>query len=230
MIREIDLDKISDGKLYDIGDMAKLGVDDCSGCHACCCGMGDSITLDPYDVYRLEKGLSKSFEELLSEHLELRVADGIILPCLKMSSDGASVREGTITSSEQTGHCTFLDENGRCSIHSYRPGICRLFPLGRIFENGSHKYFLQVNECLKERQTKIKIKKWIDTQDIGKYEAYIDRWHYFIKSIADRAAEMPEDQLKAVNMGILQKFFIAPYDPATDFYSQFEERLNLIEC
>ncbi len=225
MIREIDLDKISDGKLYDIGDMAKLGVDDCSGCHACCCGMGDSITLDPYDVYRLEKGLSKSFEELLAEHLELRVADGIILPCLKMSTDGAAVKTSASATNEQEGHCTFLDENGRCSIHLYRPGICRLFPLGRIFENDSHKYFLQVNECLKERQTKIKIKKWIDTQDIGRYESYIDRWHYFIKSITDRAAEMPEDQLKAVNMGILQRFFIAPYDANIDFYSQFEERM-----
>ena len=85
MIRDIDLKEISDGKLYDLNDMAKLGVDDCSGCHACCCGMGDSITLDPYDVYRLEKGLGKSFEELLASNLELRVADGIILPCLKMA-------------------------------------------------------------------------------------------------------------------------------------------------
>ena len=118
MKRNIDLDQISDKKIYTANDMAKLGVDDCSGCHACCTGMGDSITLDPYDVYRLEKGLNKGFDELLAENLELRVADGVILPCLKLGEKDA---------------CSFLSSEGRCSIHPYRPGICRLFPLGRIY-------------------------------------------------------------------------------------------------
>ena len=211
MNRDIDINEISDGKLYDAGDMAKLGVDDCSGCHACCCGMGESITLDPYDVFRLEKGLGKSFEELLALNLELRVADGIILPCLKMN---------------ETDSCTFLNELGRCSIHQFRPGICRLFPLGRIYENGTHKYFLQVNECHKERQTKIKIKKWIDTPDFGKYEAYIDKWHFYLKTITDRAAEISTEELKAINMKLLQKFYLTPYDISNEFYEQFEARMN----
>ncbi|WP_029320829.1 YkgJ family cysteine cluster protein [Butyrivibrio sp. AE3004] len=232
MLRDVDLKDISDGKLYDIGDMAKLGVDDCSGCHACCCGMGDSITLDPYDVFRLEKGLGKTFEELLSENLELRVADGIILPCLKMMSGKSQNQTGrneerSISDKES---CTFLNDAGRCSIHPFRPGICRLFPLGRIFENNTHRYFLQVNECHKERQTKIKIKKWIDTPELGRYEAYIDKWHYFIKNISDKAEDMPEVELKAVNMQILQNFFIAPYDINSDFYEQFYGRLEAVAC
>ena len=33
---------------------------------------------------------------------------------------------------EDSESCTFLDENGRCSIHPFRPGICRLFPLDAI--------------------------------------------------------------------------------------------------
>lgn len=210
MNRNVDINEISDGRLYDANDMAKLGVDDCSGCHACCTGMGDSITLDPYDIYRLEKGLGKSFEELLAEHLELRVADGVILPCLKMGANDA---------------CSFLNVEGRCSIHPYRPGICRLFPLGRIYENETHRYFLQVHECMKERQSKIKIKKWIDTPDFSRYENYIDRWHYSLKNITDCAGEMPEEQLKQVNMLLLNKFYIASYNTEQDFYPQFEERM-----
>lgn len=211
MNRNVDINEISDGKTYEAGDMAKLGVNDCSGCHACCCGMGDSITLDPYDVFRLEKGLSKSFEELLAKSLELRVADGIILPCLKMGDKN---------------QCTFLNDEGRCSIHAHRPGICRLFPLGRIYENGTHKYFLQVNECHKERTTKIKIKKWIDTPDFGRYEAYTDKWHFFIKEISDKALAMPETELKKINMTLLQLFYLTPYDTSRDFYEQFEERIS----
>ena len=121
MKREISLEEISDGKLYGSSDMVKVGCDDCRGCSACCRGMGSSIVLDPYDVFRLEMGLGLSFEGLLAEAVELNLVDGIILPNLKMSGEGEA--------------CTFLNEEGRCRIHPFRPGICRMFPLGRIYED-----------------------------------------------------------------------------------------------
>ena len=126
MRRQIDLAEVSDGRLYDVNDMAKLGCQDCAGCSACCQGMGSSIVLDPYDVFRIEKKLNKSFEELLAGHFELNVVDGVILPNLKLTG--------------QEEVCTFLNAEGRCSIHDSRPGICRLFPLGRYYENHDYKY------------------------------------------------------------------------------------------
>ena len=36
-----------DMKLYDLNDMVKAGCRDCQGCCDCCCGMGQSIVLDP---------------------------------------------------------------------------------------------------------------------------------------------------------------------------------------
>ena len=52
MEREIDLKEISDGRLYSSSDMVKADCGDCKGCSACCQGMGSSILLDPYDIYR----------------------------------------------------------------------------------------------------------------------------------------------------------------------------------
>lgn len=118
MERDVDIKEISDGRLYSNNDMVKADCQDCVGCSACCQGMGESITLDPLDVFRLMKRLGCSFEALVQRHLELSVVDGMILPNLKMD--------------EKSEKCTFLDENGRCSIHADRPGICRLFPLGKI--------------------------------------------------------------------------------------------------
>ena len=71
MRREQTLEEISDGKLYDSNDMVKADCHDCEGCCDCCQGMGDSVLLDPYDVYRLSAGLQKSAEQLLQEYLEL---------------------------------------------------------------------------------------------------------------------------------------------------------------
>ena len=83
MLREIDLAEVSDGKLYTNNDMAKTDCGGCQGCSDCCRGMGNSIILDPYDIYRMSIGLNMNFEELMEKHLELNVVDGIILPNLK---------------------------------------------------------------------------------------------------------------------------------------------------
>ena len=78
MLRNIDLDEISDGKLYTAGDLAKVGCQDCEGCCDCCCQMGDTIILDPLDVWQLMQGRDKSFEQLLDESLDLREQDAVV--------------------------------------------------------------------------------------------------------------------------------------------------------
>ena len=75
MKREIDIKEISDGKLYDLNDMVKADCKDCEGCSACCKGMGNSIVLDPLDVFRLTKGLNCTFEALIQNQAELNVVD-----------------------------------------------------------------------------------------------------------------------------------------------------------
>lgn len=202
------MNEISDGKLYGSNDMVKADCGDCEGCSACCRGMGTSIVLDPLDVNRLTCGLQMTFEELLTENVELNVVDGLILPNLKMV--------------EET--CSFLNKEGRCSIHPIRPGICRLFPLGRYYENGGFRYFLQVNECRKENRSKVKVKKWIDTPDLKSYEAFVNDWHNFLLALEKYVSENPEEQ-KAVSMYILQQFYLSPYEEAENFYTQFAKRL-----
>lgn len=215
MRRNVDLAEISDGKLYSINDMAKLGCQDCAGCSACCRGMGNSIVLDPLDVFRIEKRLNKSFEELLQNHLELNVVDGIILPNLKLAGEEEA--------------CSFLNNEGRCSIHDSRPGICRLFPLGRYYENHDYKYFLQVNECQRTNRTKVKISKWIDTPDYSRYRDYILQWHYFLNDVEEMIANASDEKFaKQCCMLILQAFYGKKYDVLKDFYEQFAERMQVV--
>ena len=82
MKRYVNMADISDGRYYSSGDMIKAG---CIGCGSCCRGMGRSILLDPLDIVRLVTRLGSTFEELLKDKIELNVADGIILPNLKMT-------------------------------------------------------------------------------------------------------------------------------------------------
>ena len=72
MKRNVSLEEISDGKLYQLNDMVKADCRGCEGCSKCCQGMGSSIILDPYDVYRLTTGLCKNFQKLLENEIELK--------------------------------------------------------------------------------------------------------------------------------------------------------------
>ena len=87
MKREVDLNEISDGRLYSSGDMVKVDCHDCEGCSACCQGMGNSIILDPMDLWRLQLGKKENFDTLLANYLELNVVDGMVLPNLKMAGE-----------------------------------------------------------------------------------------------------------------------------------------------
>ena len=213
MERDIDMKEGSDGRLYGLRDMVKADCGGCQGCSDCCESMGSTIILDPYDVWRLTTGLKVSFDTLLLDKLELNVQEGIILP--NMKTEGESER------------CGFLNEEGRCSIHGLRPGLCRIFPLGRYYENGSFQYFPQVYECKKEPKLKVKVQKWIDTPDIRRNEKFIIDWHYFLKDLTARLeASDSEEYRKTVSLYILKSFYQKPWDTDRDFYEQFYARFE----
>lgn len=212
MIREVDIDQISDGRRYRADDMVKADCRGCQGCFSCCQGMGTSVILDPYDVYELTRGLSVTFEQLLSDALELNVAEGMVLPNLKMTGD----RE----------QCRFLDSRGRCKVHAFRPGFCRLFPLGRIYEDGSFSYFLQVHECEKKNRSKVKVRRWIGVPEFSRYEAFVLKWHDFLKGLQKQVREKPDgEQARQICMKVLKDFYLRPYDNENSFYDQFDNRL-----
>ena len=214
MKRKVSLEEISDGRLYSSNDMVKADCGGCTGCSTCCHGMGSSIILDPMDLVRLTEGTGSRAEQLLAEgYVELNVVDGVILPNLKMAGESEA--------------CAFLNGEGRCSIHPFRPGICRLFPLGRYYEDGKFQYFLQVHECPRPNKTKVKVRRWIDTPDLQQYETYIADWHYFLEDTEKYLEQMTqEEQIKNVNLYILKLFYLKPYHSLETFYAEFYERLK----
>ena len=216
MKRNVDLNEITDGRLYRESDMVKAGCMDCKGCSECCHSVGDSIKLDPYDIYRLTTGLGLSFEELMNRgHVELNMVDGIILPNLKIN--------------ENTG-CSFLSSAGRCTIHPSRPGFCRMFPLGRYYHNHDFSYIFQIHECPMQPKTKVKVEKWMDTPNLPENRRFINDWHYFLEELSTKLyAHSTEETQKKVQMYLLHLFFITPYRPEVSFYPQFYERYEKIQ-
>ena len=205
---------ISDGKLYSANEMAKISCHDCAGCSSCCRDMGESIWLDPYDMYQLTKNLGKTIEALLEKEIELHVEEGLILPNIKMVG-------------EQEPACGFLNEEGRCSIHDFRPGFCRLFPLGRNYEGDKLTYFVLKDACPAPNKSKVKINKWLGLPNLKAYEKFLVEWHALTKMLRAYYEEHMQEEavIKAINMKFLQIFYLTSYEEE-DFYEVFQMRMN----
>lgn len=227
MIRNCSLEEISDGKLYTENDMVKADTCNCEGCKSVCChGMDNTIIIEPYDIHRMTVELNTTFDRLLQGKILINQVDGILLPNLAMA--------------EGTNSCSFLDDNSRCMIHKARPALCRLFPLGRYWEDETHfKYILQVGQCKKDNLAKIKVKKWLDTNNLTEYNEYVVLWHQYLKRIqaavagiykaaaeGDLDKELAATQVKTICLYTLKMFYRVPYDGEGTFFEQFKLRIK----
>lgn len=206
------LEGISDGKIYDIEDTVNADTGGCKGCHACCHDVGDLVVLTPFDIYEIVSHLNLSFDELLINKLEMRESNKISLPHLKMH--GTAKR------------CSFLNEEGRCIIHACRPNICRLFPLGRVYEEQDFKYFLQVGSCTKENLKEVSVKEWIGIKNYQENKRFILEWHHLLKALAFRMKFVGNNsEREAINKYLLDTFYRMPCKEEENFYSVFYKYL-----
>lgn len=199
-----------EARFYDLNDLVRADCHDCHGCSSCCREMGDTILLDPYDAYQFQKQGKPMTGLLESGAAALTVWGGMILPHLQMNA--------------ATGACSFLSGDGRCGIHEFRPGMCRLFPLGRNFEDGKMNYFLLEHACENKSRSKIRVSRWLGIEPPEKYHRFVLEWHDFRHEMVDILSGAEEEQAKQLNLHLLRTFFLSPYDTASDFYLQFSER------
>ena len=199
-------------KFLDIQDMARIGCNDCKGCFSCCQGMGDSVVLTPYDVHALSVNLQVPVDYLFQDWLSLSVIDGLIQPSMAMNGAGE--------------RCHALDEAGRCSIHAFRPSICRLFPLGRQYTEKGIQYFILEGACPAAVKTKVKISKWVERPEFKEHEQFLVQWHAFKKLCMAKLEESDDaDYHRQLMMYVLQLFFRKVY-PKDGFYKEFLTRLE----
>lgn len=205
------LDEISDGKIYDISDIVKADAGGCDKCSDCCKDVGDLVVLSPFDVYEMVRCLGIRFDELLGDKIELRENNKIYLPYLKM---------------KENKECSFLNNESRCSIHSKRPNICRLFPLGRVYQDDDFKYFLQVGNCTKQNLKNVKVSDWIGIENYDVNKRFIMNWHKFIKALTFRLKFVrDEDELNQINEYLLDSFYRVELKDEEDFYYAFNKIL-----
>ncbi len=202
------LEGISDGKLYDIDDYVKADTCGCNGCYTCCHKVDDLVEISPFDAYEIVSFLGVSIDDLIGNKLILRENNKIKLPYLKMVGE--------------TERCSFLSEAGRCGIHGHRPNICRMFPLGRVYENDDFKYFLQVGSCVMPNLKEVKVREWIGVANYDENKTCILAWYQFLKALRFRVKFVYDaGELEEMNCYILDTFYRIQLKEGEDFYTAF---------
>lgn len=213
MKNSIDINAISDGKHYHMGDTVKADAMGCKNCTACCHDVGNLVSLSPKDVHRLKEALGATTAQLFESFITVKIEDKLHLPYLKMAPS--------------TGSCIFLNQEGFCSIHTNRPDICRLFPMARVYEEDDYYYILQKNACVKPKLDYVTLEKWIDISDYPVHKDFVIRWHKLLKALRFRL-KFIRDENTVSDMGkvFLESFYDFDKTPITDYYDHFNKTLK----
>jgi Fe-S-cluster containining protein len=146
-----------------LGDADPMGLFcGINGCDANCCTKSAPIVLNPYEIALICRESGMSYEDLL-DIVDTDRAKAF--PLVMLPRDPA---------------CHFWNGRG-CRIYAARPLACRLYPIGRVFDQGrSHIVLPELNVCpgLSSGSGKT-VSEYLCEQDTSLLIRMADRWIEF---------------------------------------------------
>lgn len=206
---------------YDFIEKNVLNLEDrfSFSCNCCgdCCKNRDDILVNPYDIFRLSKGLNISDSQLLQMYCEVYIGSTSKIPLVRICFPG--------------GVCSFL-KNDKCSVHSFKPSVCKLYPLGRgmVGESGDVFYFKQDVSC-GGKDTQL-VKDWVKDLD----EKVFIKWSTsFFKLMTDKNYKLLVEKFTSCEEEVYKMFFYSVfdilylhYDTRFDFLPQLDEHFEKV--
>lgn len=156
----------AEARILDLSDPFAVSCT-ASGCAANCCTKSAPIILNPFEVSLISSESGMSYEDLL-DIFDTDRARGF--PLVMLPRDPS---------------CHFWTGQG-CRIYRGRPLACRLYPLGRVFDNGaSHIVHPLLNICsgLSPSPSPGTVSDYFTGQDVALQIRMADIWIDFVSSI-----------------------------------------------
>ena len=155
----------ADARVFADSDPLQLSCG-AEGCSATCCKAAAPIVLNPYEISLICTESGMSYEDLL-DIVDTDRANGF--PLVMLPRDPA---------------CYFWTEQG-CRIYHARPLACRLFPLGRVFDNGqSHLVLPGVNRCAGlVPAPSTRVAEYLSEQTTARHIEMADQWIGFVSEM-----------------------------------------------
>lgn len=200
----------------------QLGLDDTFRFHCIMCGKcciyRDDILLNPRDVYNMAKELNITPQTLIQKYCEVYIGESSRIPIVRLRPQGSDMR------------CPMLKDK-KCIVHSAKPTVCALYPLGRggsVTKGQETKsvqpiYFLNGSTCGDNSETHT-VREWLERFGIPEEDEFFSEWQKVIielyTSIAEREKKVQKRTMQLLwNAILINMYYI--YDTSEDFLPQF---------
>ena len=211
-------------------DRYLIGLDEpfqfkCRGCGKCCKNRED-ILLTSRDLFRIAKHFEKTPAEIVEEYCECYIGPSSRIPLVRLLPRGPAKA------------CPFLADK-RCQVHTCKPVVCALFPIGRIQkfskEDGAPEelpgYILQEVEC-GSRKKITTVRQWLEKFNIPVEDIFYAKWTMLISQISMAFAKLhphlSERALQALQAKFGQLLYLE-YNIAEEFLEQFLSNAEQVE-
>jgi hypothetical protein len=148
----------------------------CQKCSVCCSNR--TIKLEPYELLRISRNLGITTKEFLKTYVE---------------------DKSPILCNKPNGECIFLASNG-CGIHSHRPLVCRLYPLGLIWDSEGKERFSSMPphpDCLGFYSDEGTVEAYLESQGVELYFYFEKKYSPIYQKIAAKFLSFRKQTLKA---------------------------------
>ena len=199
----------------------------CNQCGKCCMNR-DDILITPRDIYRMSKELGITTMEFVATYCEWHSGYSSKIPIVVLKSK------------EKNGECSLLKDH-KCSVHSSKPLICALHPIGRgiamtnedekpsDIDTGQIKFFKTECCSISDKSECHTVRSWLEDFGIPIEDEFFIRWTRAITelSLFLKKVENYFDKEKRyfVNLMVLVNLYIY-YDTEKDFLMQFQNNFN----
>jgi len=204
-----------------------VGLDDtfkfhCDQCGKCCT-YRDDIILSPMDIFKMARELKITPVDFYHEYCVFNIGEHTRMPIVRLGSVGKDY------------HCVLL-KNHKCSVHTVKPAVCGMFPLGRYmsFEKDTYdqadfatnkvKYLLQPPDCGDDSEEHT-VREWLSGFDINLEDEVFVEWQKAISRFGNKINELEKKQDMLTMMEIwfvVRVVLYLQYDTSKDFLPQFK--------
>jgi hypothetical protein len=194
-------------------------------CRACgkCCKNREDILLQTRDLFKIGVKLNLSTEEVIKTYCDVYIGPDSRIPLLRLKPKGVN------------SVCPLLI-NDRCMVHTHKPVVCALFPIGRVIapedldnptQDSKRKLHYIINECPNaSKRMKQTVRQWLEGFDIPADDKFYVQWSDLVIGFAIRMREyeemkFAEKTLDIIRSAVYQSLYL-DYDTSKEFKPQFE--------
>lgn len=186
-------------------------------CRQCgkCCHNRDDLILTAYDIFRIAGLLGITPIEVIEKNCEVYIGDNSHIPVVRVKPK------------PHNEVCPFL-RNGKCSVHTAKPIVCAVFPLGRAYSSDNEElYFLQNVSC-GDKGKPHTVREWLQKFGIAETDTIGRLWSDAIIYLArymQKTKHFKKDTLNMIWNAVFH-FLYLDYDIQKPFEAQLRENFE----